>query len=150
LDALILSERYRQDIGRVDEDMQVLLAELVLYTLLIVSPALAQIRPVPPEQKPDESVAENEESISLPPNTYLVGISSVENSTRWGYRLLNYGLAEQAIELLRDEDLGSEQATIRCVIKTWLNSWRGLVRSALPDNVPGDILALSGIIKAQK
>lgn len=150
VDALILSERYRQDIGRVDEDMQVLLAELVLYTLLIVSPALALMRPVPPKQKRDESIAENEKPVGLPPNTYLVGIASVENSTRWGYRLLNYGLAEQAIELLRDGDLGGEQATIRSVAETWFNSWRGLVRSALPENVPGDIPALGGITKAQK
>src|SRR5437762_3600362 len=150
LDALIISEKYREDIGRVDSDTQNLLAELLLYILLIVSPALARIRPSAPgpfekeEEKPDEQM------VSLPPNTFLVGLSSIENSTRWGYQLLNCGLAEQALQILLDGNPSNEQATAIPAVEGWLNELRRLVRSALPDRLPKEIPDIHALATAEK
>lgn len=153
LDALILSEKYRQDIGRVDNDTQNLLAELLLYVLLIVSPALARIRPTAPrpdawagatgEEEKEEDDKPNEQRISLPPHTFLVGLSSIENSTRWGYQLLNCGLAEQALSILMDGNPSNEQATTGLAVEGWLHELRGRVRGALSDRLPKSASASS-------
>lgn len=150
LDALILSEKYRQDIGRVDNDTQNLLAELLLYVLLIVSPALARIRPSAPRTFEEEDEKPDEQRVSLPPNTFLVGLSSIENSTRWGYQLLNYGLAEQALQILLDGNPSNEQAMVGDAIENWLNDLRMHVRSALPDQLPKDIPDMHGLTLAER
>lgn len=148
LDALILSEKYREDIGRVDNETQNLLAELLLYVLLIVSPVL--IRPSAPRGFEEEDEEVDGQRVSLPPNTFLVGLSSIENSTRWGYQLLNCGLAEQALHILMDGNPSNEQATVGPAIETWLYELRGRVRNALPDRLPQDVSAVHALTLATK
>ena len=138
LDAVILSEKYRQDIGRVDSDTQNLLAELLLYVLLISSPALAPIRPSAPPPFEQAEEPSDGRTVSLPPNTFLVGLSSIENSTRWGYQLLNCGLAHQALQILLDGNPTNEQATASIAVEL-VDGLRGLVRSALPDRLPKEV-----------
>lgn len=149
LDALILSERYRQDIGRVDPETQNLLAELLLYILLIVSPTLARIRPDAPGAFDNDQDNPDEQKISLPPNTFLVGLSSIENSTRWGYRLLNSGLAEQALQILLDNNPDDELLTVTSA-QNWLKEIREQIRVAIPDQLPGTIPAIQGLSTAEK
>ena len=154
LDALILSEKYRQDIGRVDNETQNLLAELLLYVLLIVSPALARIRPTAPREIEEEDDRQDkkpdDQRVSLPPNTYLVGLSSIENSTRWGYQLLNCGLAEQALYVLLDGNPNNEQATTGPAVESWLHELRMRIRGAIPDRLPKDVPDVRALTLAAK
>lgn len=147
LDSIILSEKYREDAGRVIGSMQAYVAELLLYTLLIIPPP--EIRPAAPDlEEHFPSPPHTKARRNLHPNTYLVGLSAIEYSVRWGRRLLNYGLAEHIVQVLQDRAIGDEQARIAGVVERWLSDWRVQVIEAVPDHVPGAIPALGAFAAA--
>ncbi len=140
LDSLVLSEKYGANAAFISKSMQSYIAELLLYSLLISQPPMVR----PPAPDPSTRFLpppKTKEIRSLPPRTYLVGLAAIEHSAQWGRRLVNYSLATEAIEVLQDKPF-DEQIKATRNAEAWLSDWRDLVRSAVPDNVPGDIATL--------
>lgn len=157
LDALILTEDYRQDAASIAGDIQTYLAELLLYMLMIIPPLRTEATPkasaargtttnsTPP---PKTDQAQKGQSVDFPPSTFLIGMAAMEHSARWGRRLLNYSIVEQSIKTIQ-KGTEEERARAKNIVITWLDSWRKQVRSAIPDKVPGDIATLQAINKAK-
>lgn len=157
LDALILTEDYRQDAALIAGAIQTYLAELLLYVLMIVPPLRVGGEEQPP-QAADATTSNGTQnanadkkgrSIPFPSYTFLVGLSAMEHSARWGRRLLNYKVVERAIEVLQK---GTEDERIRTrnIVTGWLTNWREGVEESIPDKVPGNITDLQAIPAANK
>ncbi len=159
LDALILTEDYRQDAAQIAGAIQTYLAELLLYVLMIVPPMAVEsasqaIRTSntstdshTPSSSQDTNSDKKGRNIPFPPNTFLVGLAAMEHSARWGRRLLNYKVVERAIEVIQRGAEG-ERSRAKNIATSWLNNWRALVKNAIPDKVPGNIAALQAIHQA--
>jgi len=146
INSLVLSEHFGANAVNIPASMQPYIAELLLYALLICQPP--QIRPpVPNLEQRFLPPPKTKEIRSLPPQTYIVGLSAVEYSARWGRLLLNYDLATEVIEVLQDAPL-VDQVKMARDAETWLSDWRDLVRNAVPDKVTGDIPALQAFAHA--
>ena len=146
INSLVLSEHFGANAVNIPASMQPYIAELLLYALLICQPP--QVRPPAPD--PTQRFLpppKTKEIRSLPPQTYVVGLSAVEYSARWGRLLLNYDLATEMIEVLQDAPLVDQVKTARDA-ETWLSDWRDLVGNTVPDKVTGDIPALQAFANA--
>jgi hypothetical protein len=161
IDALILTEDYRQDAANIAGAVQAYVAELLLYILLTVPPL--PIEPSSYDDQPADAEADStttaasspdtqqdaeDRIIALPPTTYLVGLAAMEHSARWGRRLLNFRLVERAIEIMQ-RGVEGERLSIKSSARNWLENWRGQVKSAIPHKVPGKIEALRAIPRAK-
>jgi hypothetical protein len=157
LDSLIVSEKFGDTAAYMAGAMQTYVAELLLYVLLIIPPLRLKQSP-PPDLTPDPHVkaitgagaggsTPKGEWISLPYNSYLVGLGSMEHSARWGRRWLNYGLIVCAADILQNQsaDDDEELRRSRGVMSTWLSDWRGRVEQAMLERMPGTIQALQAI-----
>lgn len=104
-DMAILIQSYRDDDAYIAREAQENEMELILYMLLLA----------PPEQLIENSTFSSERQIQqdmlrrsekefepVPCPMYLLGISSLEYSGRWGARYLNYGLARKTLHILQD------------------------------------------------
>lgn len=159
LDSLILSEKYSRNAVFLDSAMQVYLAELLLYVLLIIPPfAIGPVttstdsNSLPALESTEAKTTAKGQWITLPPQTYVVGMASMEQSVRWGRRWLNYGIVVQTIDVLRNKaaEEEQEQGRIKSTVANWLRNWRTQIKLALPDKVPGDIPALKAIPEATR
>jgi hypothetical protein len=139
LDSLVLCEYFGANAVNIPKSMQPSIAELLLYTLLICQPPQVRSSYPDPTQR-FLSPPKTKEIRSLPPQTYVVGLSAVEYSARWGRLLLNYDLATEMIEVLLDAPLVDQVKTSQDA-ETWLSDWRDLVRNAVLDKITGDIPA---------
>jgi len=130
-DTAILIQTYRDDYGYIDELAQIHQAEIILYTLLLHWPECMKqgvedsygtfisrqhekklMTNSGTQEENQQALPElevEEELRALPWSTYIIGIAALENSTRWGARWLDYGLAAKIIETLR----GSQNVTQR-------------------------------------
>jgi Viral BACON domain len=155
IDALIISEKYREDAAMITPATQAYIAELLLYTLLITSPLGSDIPApeikVPAQQHNGTGGNVKGRWLSLPPETYVVGLAAIEYSARWGSRWLNYGLIAKTVEVLQDKsaEVDEEKGT-KISVKNWLSDWRAQIKNALPNKVPGNIAALEAIPHAVK
>lgn len=142
VDSLIISECYRYDGVRIAGSIQTYLAELLLYVLLIVPPVPVNLAPSPAFEQGTAG-----ERPVFPPNTFLVGLAAMEHSARWGKHLLNFKVVERSIEVLQ-EDCEHERERTTDVARSWLNHWRGKLRSLIPQHVPETIRGIQGITQA--
>lgn len=140
LDSLVLCEYFGANAISIPASLQPSIAELLLYALLICQPPLVR-PPYPDTTQRFLPPSKTKEIRSLPPQTYVVGLSAVEYSAQWGRLLLNCDLATEMIEVLQDASL-VDQVNMARDVETWLSDWRDLVRSAVPDKITGDIPAL--------
>lgn len=152
LDTLILSEDYREDAALIAGTVQAYLAELLLYVLLIIPPFSVN-SPLPPQTAPEEDAHENEgpgEWVTLPSNTFIVGLAALEYSARWGRRWLSYGLAKEVAEVLtqRPIDEVMEQRRTDGSVEVWFSGWRDRVQKTIPEKIPHEVFALEGVRNA--
>ena len=156
LDSLILSEKYSDNSALIAGAMQTYLAELLLYTLLIIPPLRvnASITPLTPDVPLLDTQTGQQQTqgewVTLPINTYLVGLTAVEHSARWGRRWLNYGLVIHAVDILQNKvaEDEPEHRRIKNIVAAWLSDWRAHVIEAIPDRIPGNIQALNALPQA--
>ena len=153
LDSLILSEDYRDDAALIAGTVQAYLAELLLYVLLIIPP----FNVATPETADSMAVQKNgngngTKELRLPFHTYVVGLAALEYSARWGRRWLNFGLAKEVINILRQKptDNNKERVRIAAVAEAWFKDWRERVQRTIPDKIPGEVPALDGVRDANK
>lgn len=149
INSLILSEEYRQDAGRLKEDMQKYIAELLLYIILLIPPSAIRTDAPDIEEYYPNPDRDKLRRRSLPPNSYIVGVSAIEHSVRWGRRYLNFGLAELTLDLLRSRPSIDEQERNEHAARSWLAEWRSDILQEVPDDIPGDIPALSAFPHAK-
>jgi len=156
VDSLILSEDYREDAALIAGTIQAYLAELLLYVLLIIPPLPAPQQngsPAPTVYNTTQANGQvTHKEISLPPNTFVLGLAALEYSARWGRRWLNFGLARVVADVLRQKpaDENKEKTRIKGIADTWFKNWRIRVQATIPDNPPGDVPALEGIRRARE
>lgn len=155
LDALILSEEYRDDAALIAGTTQAYLAELLLYVLLIIPPFTISAPAVdlnPQNHNNGNGNGVVAQQLSLPLNTYVIGLAAQEYSARWGRRWLNFGLAREAIQLLRQKpvDANKEKERMKAITDSWFRDWRARVQTTIPDNIPGDVPSLEGVRHAQE
>ncbi|HZU66829.1 MAG TPA: hypothetical protein VFA09_06090 [Ktedonobacteraceae bacterium] len=157
IDSLILSENYREDAALISGTAQAYIAELMLYTLLIVPPfpvsETSSNGYAGPASQPVES-PDAKQQLGLPPNTYVVGLAALEYSARWGRRWLNFGLARDGMNALRERPAnpGREKITLADIATNWFMGWRQRVQNTIPTLVPAepeDVPALEGIRRAK-
>lgn len=159
IDSLILSENYREDAALISSTTQAYIAELMLYVLLIIPPFPVSV-PQPQSNghaNISSQAAEFQDEgrvLGLPINTFVVGLAALEYSARWGQRWLNFGLAKDTVDILRQkpENPGKEKITLADVATNWFMSWRQNVQATIPDRVPGELAdasSLEGIRKAR-
>lgn len=157
LDSLIISEKYSDNSALISGAMQTYLAELLLYVLLIIPPLrvnsamftdVENVRLL--ETKENHEV--EGEWVMLPGNTFLVGLTAVEHSARWGRRWLNYGLVTNAVDILQNKvaEDEPEHRRIKSIIAVWLSDWRSHITAAIPDKIPGNIQALNALPQARE
>lgn len=144
IDSLIISERYRHDGVRIAGSIQTYLAELLLYVLLIVPP-LPVNQPQPAALAQGQRPAGDE--FLFPPNTFLVGLATMEHSARWGKHLLNFKVVERSIEVLQ-QDCEEERERTTNIVRNWFDTWRGTLRRLIPQHVPETIGGTRGIDQA--
>jgi hypothetical protein len=144
-DSLIISERYRHDGVRIAGSTQTYLAELLLYVLLIVPPMPVNL-PQTSASSSGQGCADDE--FCFPPNTFLVGLATMEHSARWGKHLLNFKVVERSIEMLQHNCEVERERTTN-VVRTWLEAWRARVRSLIPHHVPETVGGIDGINQAR-
>lgn len=146
IDSLIISERYRHDGVRIAGSIQTYLAELLLYVLLIVPPMPVSQSPIP-AAVPATNQGGMGKEFFFPPNTFLVGLATMEHSARWGKHLLNFKVVERSIEVLQ-QDREEERERTTNIVRNWLEGWRGKLRSLIPQQVPETITGIQGISQA--
>ncbi len=153
LDSLILSENYREDAAQIAGPIQSYIAELLLYVLLIVPPLPVSVAASDMTKASQNGTQEDGtlRELGLPENTFIVGLAALEYSARWGRRWLNFGLAKEATNVLRQKLPNSNKEKIRQgdIASSWFQDWRNRVRQAIPDDVPDVIPALEGIHNAR-
>ena len=149
INSLILSEEYRQDAGRLKEDMQKYIAELLLYIILLIPPSAIRTDTPDIEEYYPNPDPQKFRRRDLPPASYIVGVSAIEHSVRWGRRYLNFGLAEQTLDLLRSRPSIDEQGRNENAARSWLSEWRNDILDEVPDNIPGDVPALAAFPHAR-
>lgn len=139
INALIINEAYRADAGWLDAETQSYLAELLLYTLLIVEPL--DLYRIPDADLNGSAAISDEEQDheirQLHPRTFIFGLSTVEHSTRWGRLYLNTGLADQTMQTLYMQGSDS-RAAIEQAAQEWLRDWMNEVDQAVPQHIPGN------------
>ena len=126
LDSLVLCEYFGANAVHIPANAQPQFVELLLFTLLICQPPLVR----PPYPDPTQRFLpppKTREIRSLPPRTYVVGLSAVEYSARLGRLLLNYDLAAEMIEILQDAPVVDQEAMARDA-EAWLSDWHALVK----------------------
>ena len=155
IDSLILTENYREDGALISGTMQAYIAELLLYVLLIIPPlpvnSFATGQGAQTGRANGTEEQEKGQSLGLPQHTYVVGLAALEYSARWGKRWLNFGLAKDFIETLRQKSATSdrERKALEDSTINWFHDWRHRVQGTIPQDIPGDIEALRGIYRAR-
>lgn len=133
LDRTILLYRYGDNNAVINEEMQAHQVELLIYVLLLCGLEILDTHE--PQLQQTLLNVENEEKATESWPVDLVGISSLENSTRWGTRWLDAGLVAQICQILLNpkSDL-SQEAQRYPVHSAWL-SWQASVRHFVCDEL---------------
>ncbi len=140
LDALILMHTYGDDEVYIGGDIQSYQVELILYVLLLLS--LEGLMAADQEMVDNQTLSpyvftdEYAEQPSLPWSIYLMGISSLEYSARWGARWLDYGLVAKIINIMHDSrEVEQEQqlGRLRREVQEKLREWQQEVSTIVPD-----------------
>ena len=139
LDTVILMHIYGDDEAFLSPATQAYQLESILSLLLLLSQenfaeeelALAQdLHPTLDFYRDDEDLP-----FTPPFSIYMMGISSLEYSTRWGTRWLDYGLVAKVIEIMQDTDGIYQKASIgrlRREVREQLNHWQQSVQEIVP------------------
>jgi len=146
-DAVILLNTYADDEAYIGGDIQSYQVELILYTLLLLS--LESMSDTKQETFGDRSLSlyTGKEDISdqfvLPWPIFMIGISSLEYSARWGGRWLDYGLVTKIIEIIyeteevdREDELGELRSEVHNKLENWLQQVNNLVKGAFTEAIP--------------
>ena len=142
LDSIILMHTYGDDEAFIEGDIQSYQVELLLYVLLLLSSdgiAEAELDIVNEQQAIAlyEFDGDGQSEATRPPwAMYMMGISSLEYSARWGERWLDYGLVANLIALLYDaKNVEEEQklGRLRLEVQEKLGAWQQSVYSVIPD-----------------
>lgn len=104
-DMAILIQSYRDDDAFIAREAQENEMELILYMLLLSPPEqlIGDSKPSSERQIQQDLLKRSGKEfapVSCP--IYLLGVSSLEYSGRWGARYLNYGLARKALQIMQD------------------------------------------------
>ncbi len=148
LDTLILSENPQADATLSDSHSQEYLAESLLFVLVMLP--LLPVSPLISAKSPVE--AQREQETALPLHTYTINLAVLEYSARWGKRWLNFSLAHTFVDLLRQKLSHPEMERLRLtdLATNWFQNWRRQIQEAIPDGLPGEVAALSGVYRAQQ
>jgi len=154
LDSLILSENYREDAAQIAGPIQAYIAELLLYVLLIIPPLQVSSSAIAQDAAPKHAADDTDTNVlvGLPQHTFIVGLAALEYSARWGRRWLNFGLAKEVTNVLRQKLPSNNKEKVRQadIAASWFHDWLERVRQTIPDEVPGEIPALEGIFRARE
>lgn len=147
LDAVILLNTYGDDEAYIGGDVQSYQVELILYTLLLLS--LESISDTQQETFGDQSLSlyisdkTNSDPFVPPWPIFMIGISSLEYSARWGGRWLDYGLVTKIIEIMyeteevdREDELGELRSEVHDKLEKWLQKVNNLVNGAFTEVIP--------------
>jgi hypothetical protein len=142
---LIFVQSYRDDDAPVKPDARNHEMELILYTLLLVSPEQLDTDHLE-EQDVTRHImrVQGHKVVPTPCPIYMLGISSTEYSGRGGICWLNYSLVETIIKILQDPSK-VEQGKLLLHYgddrKNWLDEWwshlEAIAPRALPVLLPG-------------
>src|SRR5205823_8237458 len=119
-------------------DIQSYQVELILYTLLLLSlENLTQLEQDTLENQSLSLYVYNEkilDQLALPWPIFMIGISSLEYSARWGGRWLDYGLVAKIIEIMheteevdREDELGELREEVQKKFENWLQEVNDMV-----------------------
>jgi len=156
LDALILMHTYGDDEAYIGGDIQSYQVELILYVLLLLS--LEGLVAADQEMVDHQSLSpypfaeEYAEQPPLPWSIYLMGISSLEYSARWGARWLDYGLVAKIINIMHDSrEVEQEQrlGRLRREVQEKLREWQQEVSAIVPDAFTAAVPELQALEKFQ-
>lgn len=138
LDSLILTENYSEEAARIAGSLQAYVAELMLYVLLLIPP-FGTATDDQQEEPANGDQKNGEQKIALPLHTYIVGLAAIEYSARWGKRWLNFGLARDVVNLLRQRPANAsrEKLAQADIVSIWFHDWCERVRETIPEGVPG-------------
>src|SRR5207249_1132514 len=83
------------------------------------------------------------DQVALPWPIFLMGISSLEYSARWGGRWVDYGLVAKMIELLheteevdREDELGELRVEVQKKFENWMQEVNYIVARAFTEVIP--------------
>ncbi|HLG64605.1 MAG TPA: hypothetical protein VKY19_21885 [Ktedonosporobacter sp.] len=154
LDAVILLYTYSDNDAYIGGSAQLHQVELTLYSLLLCPlESLAEFGEcLLGEQRPGAYVyhEENSQLTALPWPIFIVGISSLEYSARWGARWLDYGLVAKIIEVIHEDDVisrGDENEKIQKAVQKEVASFLREIHALLFGGV-ADILPEIRVFKA--
>ncbi len=142
LDSIILLHTYGDDEAFIEGNIQSYQVELLLYVLLLLSSdgiAEAELNSADEQQGVSlyEFDDDGQSGTTVPPwSMYMMGISSLEYSARWGERWLDYGLVANLIALLYDaKNVEEEQklGRLRLEVQEKLSAWQQNVFGVIPD-----------------
>ncbi len=138
LDTVILLHKYGNDEAYIGGDIQSYQVELILYALLLRS--LESLIESDQEMVDVQTLSSYVYSGALqnqpviPWTIYMMGISSLEYSARWGSRWLDYGLVAKITHLMRESgdvdresELGLLQKNVQEAMRNWLQEVRELI-----------------------
>ncbi len=147
LDAVILLNTYSDDEAYIGGDIQSYQVELILYTLLLIS--LESMSDTKEETFGDRSLSlyidneDHSDQFVLPWPIFMIGISSLEYSARWGGRWLDYGLVTTIIETIyeteevdREDELGELRSEVHNKLENWLQQVNNLMKGAFTEVIP--------------
>ncbi len=147
LDIVILLQAYRDDEGYIDEQAQVSQIALMLYTLLLRWPDCFE-----PEFEDTTEESSGVMQILRRP-TYLMGISSLEASVRWGARWLDYNLVAKMIESLNDRrqvQREEQQFLLDMHVSEWLERLKKEIQKVVPSTVQKQLSSLGALEQLQR
>lgn len=156
LDALILLHTYGDDESFIGGDIQAYQVELILYALLLLSPDSLTI--VDGELSSDLSLSpyvlseEEMQSATAPWPIFMIGISSLEYSARWGGRWLDYKLVAKIIGIMQDStevDREDQLGHLRHKVREKFQQWRQAVNELVPDALTATVQELSVLDEVQ-
>jgi hypothetical protein len=147
LDAVILIHTYGDDEAYLGQDIQAYQVESILYMLLLLS--LEGFSEADQEMIGNRHLStfmysdEYGSSASVPWPIYMMGISSLEYSARWGARWLDYGLVAKILrimqetgEVYQEERLGRLRRAVQDKFSKWLQEVKKVVPELLTGAIP--------------
>ena len=152
-DMVMLLYAYRDDEGFVGSDAQIYELELILSTLLLAPETLATSSQEMRDEYAGYYLADlRETNPSLRRSEIcMLGIASLEYSSNWARRWLDYGLVRKLLQTIRETETIEDERNLRLPDgKDWLESWWADVRSALPRTLVGVIPGAKGLSEFQR
>lgn len=147
LDAVILLHTYGDDEAYIGGDIQSYQVELILYALLLLS--IESLTEAEQDTLGNQSLnlyiynGEYPDQVALPWPIFMMGISSLEYSARWGGRWLDYGLVAKIIEIMheteevdREDELGELREEVQKKFENWLQEVNDMVTGDYTGVIP--------------